>query len=137
MFELCYVPSFNLENMVNSLSPEGHSLLICTMLNKKKENRNKMIDQLLRFSKCDINQVNNQKNSPLHIACLVEEVETISTLVKDKRLNTLNAKNVNRNTPLMVAVILCKTMAVEVLLEAEGVDLLTRNKSGETLLAVA
>ena len=131
VFEFYDVPLLDLENQVNSLSPEGHSLLICTIWNQKQENRDKLLKQLLLFPKCNINQVNNEKNSPLHIACLVEDVETVTALVKDKRLNTLNAKNIDGETPLMMAVKQHKTMSVEVMLEAEGVDLLTRNKSGK------
>ena len=37
----------------------------------------------------------------------------------------------------MLAVMLHKTMAVEVMLKIDGVDFLTRNMSGETLLEVA
>ena len=86
----------------------------------------------------------NEKNSPLHIACQVEDVETILALVKHvsfscvhKRLTTLNAKNIEGEIPLMLAVMLHKTMAVEVMLKIDGVDFLTRNMSGETLLEVA
>ena len=65
---------------------------------------------------------------------MVDDIETISVWIKQKRLTTLNAKNNDGETTLMIAVRLHKTMSVEVMLEAESVDLLTKNIFGETLI---
>ena len=82
-------------------------------------------------------EANDEKNTPLHFACRADDTDTIAFLISDKRLTTLNSKNVAGETPLMTAVNLGRARAVEMMIEAKGVDLLTTNKSGETLLEVA
>ena len=86
---------------------------------------------------CDINQPNDEKNTPLHFACRANDTDTIAFLLSDKRLTTLNSKNVAGETPLMTAVNLGRERSVEMMIDAKGVDLRTTNKSGETLVEVA
>ena len=85
----------------------------------------------------DINQPDEAGNTPLHFACMANNTDSIAFLLSDKRLTTLNSKNVSGETPLMAAVNRGQERSVEMMIEAKGVDLLTRNKSGETLVEVA
>ena len=73
---------------------EGNSLFMCLFIS---------------FEKCNINQVNNEKNSPPEVACAFEDTDTITFLLKDQRLTTLNSKNLDGKTPLMMALDLRKS----------------------------
>ena len=69
---------------------------------------------------CDINQPNDEKNTPLHFACQANDTDTIAFLLSDKRLTTLNSKNLVGETPLMMAVDMGNVSSVEVMIEAKG-----------------
>ena len=78
------------------------------LINSEKSSPESYASRLLKnfnsINVCDINQQNDEKNSPPHFACKADDTDTIAFLLSDKRLTTLNSKNVAGETPLMTAV---------------------------------
>ena len=141
MFEiLAHKPSdgpIEQSDKVKNIVTDGKSLLMSVICNTQDANREQQLKYILSKEENDINQANYEKNTALHFACGVDDTDTIAFLLNDKRLTILNSKNNNGETPLMIAVSLGKARATATMIKAKGVDLLTTNKDGETLVEVA
>ena len=126
---------------VNACDQFGNSFLVRTIWNIGSIKRSQVLKKLLSEPMCDINQVNNDKNSPLHIACLVDDTRTITLLLKSKRLTTLNAQNKKGETPIMLAITHGHTKAEETLISQTKkiglvLDMRTTNNKGENVFQV-
>lgn len=78
---------------------------------------------------------NNNGESPLHVACKENDPDAVERLIQ--KAADVNTKDVEGNTPLMVAASRGLSGNVEKLLEVEGIDLDAQNGKGETALILA
>ena len=62
-----------------------------------------MVKCLLRSDKCDLNQVNNKHETPLHVACKHRQVGVVEILVADERCDPF-IQDINGDTALYAAV---------------------------------
>ena len=63
VFETLDTEDGDMPDFINTLSPEGNSLLMCVIANTQEANREQQLKNLLTYEKCDINQANNKKKT--------------------------------------------------------------------------
>ena len=89
---------------------------------------------LLSNNECDVNALNTDGESPLHIACKCSHLEIVTVLLENQKCN-LNTQNIYGNTPLWIA---CrnKSLAIIRLLLEKRCSTNIPNKKGETALDI-
>ena len=103
---------------VNSKSDSDGSTGLIEAIRKRKSN---VINMLLDHPDIDINLSAISNETPLHFACSAGDTVTITRLVRDRRLTTLNARDFLGITPIMMAVDNGHLPAVELMSRTPGV----------------
>lgn len=92
-----------------------------------------ILQELLKYGGC-VNEVNIQRQTPLHLA--VRNLKVVEELLARK--NNVNAKDVNGDTPLHVALSTCGIdFDVVKTFVSNGASVKGKNKKGETALHIA
>merc|ERR1719431_2006397 len=81
----------------------------------------------------DVNKAACNRWTPLHLACLTGDTRAIVRLGEHSNLDTVNTKDDEGETPIMLAVWEGNTDAVKEMINIPGIDLNTTNKWGDTL----
>ena len=84
----------------------------------------------------DVNKAACNRWTPLHLACLTGDTRAIIRLGEHSSLDTVNTKDDEGETPIMLAVWEGNTEAVKEMVKIPGIDLNTTNKWGDTLVDV-
>jgi len=97
-----------------------------------------VVDELLRHPDVDINLPGMGNDiTPLHVACISDNVAVIRQLTTMNRLTSLNSRTREGWTPLMAAVANGNEGAVRAMLEVPGIDLNAKDSNGRTIVEVA
>ena len=84
----------------------------------------------------DVNKAACNRWTPLHLACLTGNTRAIVRLREHSSLDTVNTKDDEGETPIMLAVWEGNTEAVKEMVKIPGIELNTTNKWGDTLVDV-
>ena len=97
-----------------------------------------LFEMLIEFNECIINEVNPNGQTPLHIACTVENMEYIPVLTQNPTCD-LNIQDDNGDTALHIAAcnMFKSTKNIQYMLECDRCDPNITNKEGYTPLHVA
>merc|ERR1712025_834687 len=99
-------------------------------------NSNVLVQMVMDQKGVDVNKPACNKWTPLHLACLTGNIKAITRLGEHSNLNTVNSKDDEGETPIMLAVWEGNTEAVKEMVKIPGIDLNTTNKCGDTLVDV-
>ena len=84
----------------------------------------------------DVNKAACNRWTPLHLACLTGNTRAIIRLREHSSLDTVNTKDDEGETPIMLAVWEGNTDAVKEMVQIPGIELSTTNRWGDTLVDV-
>ncbi|KAG4094207.1 ankyrin [Neocallimastix lanati (nom. inval.)] len=122
---------------VNTKGNYGNSILISTIIkfnNSKSQIYSDLIDLLIKNG-ANKDEVNNEKSTALHLACKYNNHILIPKLITKKNVNM---RDVNGQTPLMVAIKKENYKCVKVLLSNYGkeysIDVNTKDNNGNSIL---
>jgi len=97
-----------------------------------------VVDELVRHPDIDINKPGMGNDiTPLHVACISDNVSVIRQLTSMARLTSLNARTREGWTPLMAAVANGNEGAARVMLEVPGIDLNAKDGNGRSIVELA
>ena len=100
-----------------------------------------VVEKIVKRTCCDVNCQDNDRNTPLHIACIENANETsreliITSLLQHDRCN-VNTLNSDGCTPLHTACMMKNYLAVKLLVESRKCDLNVKQMNGDTPLHIA
>jgi len=97
-----------------------------------------VVDELVRHPDIDINKAGMGNDiTPLHVACISDNVAVIRQLTTMAHLTSLNARTREGWTPLMAAVANGNEAAARAMLEVPGIDLNAKDGNGRSIVEVA
>ena len=105
---------------VNAGNENDHLTGLMLALSNK---HNSMVELLLQQPTLNINKVDIHGATAFHLTCATNNVTGLRMLLADRRLTSVNARNVDGWTPLMMAVVIGSEESVRELVGVEGVDL--------------
>jgi uncharacterized protein len=121
----------NIESVIHKLTEDGNTLLNIAITQKEFE----FAEESVRLTSInDINQVNNQGNTPLHIAADIGNLKIIESLI-DKGASFEQLNN-DGHTPLHIAAKRANIQALQYLLDI-GANINARDDEGNTPLHLA
>ena len=95
-----------------------------------------LVQMVIDHKGVDVNKAACNRWTPLHLACLTGNTRAIVRLGEHTSLDTVNAKDDEGETPIMLAVWEGNTEAVKEMVKIPGIELNTTNKWGDTLVDV-
>ena len=98
---------------------------------------NPLVKFLLKQQDIKINCQSRDGATALHMACLQDNVDALSMLVRHPSMTSLNTKHNTGDTPIMTAVKNGRANCVRELVALPGMDLKTRDSAGRSLEEVA
>jgi len=97
-----------------------------------------VVDELLLHPDIDINLPGMGNDiTPLHVACISDNVPVIQKLTSMPRLTCINSRTREGWTPLMAAIANGNEGAVRAMLDVPGLDLNAKDGNGRTIVEVA
>ena len=118
-----------IEDVLNSKDYLGRTPLMRAVRYKKNSTARLLLEQ----PALDLNLGDdNEGDTALHLAVIIDNVEGVSLLLSDPRLDP-NQKNNDGHAPVMNAMFFCKVDALRELVAHPSVDLDTRNSRGRSL----
>ena len=122
-----------IEDVLNSKDYLGRTPLMRAVRYKKNSTARLLLEQ----PALDLNLGDdNEGDTALHLAVIVDNVEGVRLLLADPRLDP-NQKNNDGHAPVMNAMFFCKVDALRELVAHPSVDLDTRNRLGWSLEEMA
>ena len=119
------------------LSKDAGSLPLNTILRRNSDPE--VIDAIIKILGCsqyDVNEQDGQKNTLLHITCLIENIELARYLVVDRKCD-VNIINGDGNLPLHIA---CRSLSIDMVKlvskSMEASNLLLKNCDNKTVFHV-
>jgi len=100
-------------------------------------NSHVLVQMVMDQKGVDVNKPACNKWTPLHLACLTGNIKAITRLGEHSNLETVNSKDDEGETPIMLAVWEGNSDAVREMIKIHGIDLNTTNKWGDTLVDIS
>ena len=96
-----------------------------------------VVEVLLQQPSLDMNSINDHGTTAVYYACLNNKVIALRMLLGDPRLTSVNTRDPEGRTPLMIAVLNNRVGCVRELARVEGLDLETSGGNDMSLENVA